>query len=124
MPSVMHSANVPPLSSIPRSTPSDHHVFAHGDGCLQEGVAKEAIAFAGHNQLDNLILIYDSNDVTLDAMAERTQSEDVESYFASQAWDAVTIDGHDPSGHRAVARKRNDNGKPKVITQPLLARHP
>ena len=49
----------------------DQHVFAlMGDGCLQEGVAKEAIAFAGHSGLDNLVLIYDSNDVTLDAMAE------------------------------------------------------
>ena len=40
-----------------------------GDGCLQEGVAREAVAFAAHNHLDNLIVIYDSNDVTLDAMA-------------------------------------------------------
>ncbi len=96
----------------------DHHVFAlHGDGCLQEGVAKEAIAFAGHNQLDNLILIYDSNDVTLDAMANLTQSEDAESYFISQGWDAITIDGHDlPAVREAIAHaKSNDNGKPKVI---------
>jgi transketolase len=96
----------------------DHHVIAlHGDGCLQEGVAKEAIAFAGHNQLDNLILIYDSNDVTLDAMAKLTQSEDAEAYFTSQGWDAVTIDGHDlhaVSGALDQA-KANDNGKPKVI---------
>ena len=55
----------------------DHHVIAlAGDGCLQEGVAMEAASFAGHNGLDNLILIYDSNDVTLDAMAKVTQSED------------------------------------------------
>lgn len=96
----------------------DHHVFAlHGDGCLQEGVAKEAIAFAGHNQLDNLILIYDSNDVTLDAMADRTQSEDAEAYFASQGWDPVTVDGHDLSAVSVAvtAAKANDNGKPKVI---------
>ena len=96
----------------------DHHVLAiHGDGCLQEGVAKEAIAFAGHSQLDNLILIYDSNDVTLDAMADRTQSEDAESYFSSQGWDAVTIDGHDLNAISiAVANaKRNANGKPKVL---------
>jgi len=96
----------------------DHHVIAlHGDGCLQEGVAKEAIAFAGHTGLDNLILIYDSNDVTLDAMADVTQSEDAEGYFTSQGWDAVTIDGHDLAAIAAALQKAkaDDNGKPKVI---------
>lgn len=96
----------------------DQHVIAlHGDGCLQEGVAKEAIAFAGHNQLDNLILIYDSNDVTLDAMAERTQSEDAEAYYTSQGWDVITIDGHDLSAIAGAieSAKTNDNGRPSVI---------
>lgn len=96
----------------------DHHVIAlMGDGCLQEGVARESIAFAGHNRLDNLILIYDSNDVTLDAMACVTQSEDTEAYFRSQGWDAVTVDGHDLAV-LAVAlekAKADDNGRPKVI---------
>src|SRR6267142_1165960 len=46
----------------------DQHVIClAGDGCLQEGVSAEASAFAGHFGLDNLILIYDSNAVTLDA---------------------------------------------------------
>jgi transketolase len=96
----------------------DHNVFALlGDGCLQEGVAKEAIAFAGHNKLDNLVLIYDSNDVTLDAMADVTQSENAEQYFTSQGFDAVTIDGHDFAAiAKALDHARNDkNGKPKVI---------
>ena len=96
----------------------DQHIFAlNGDGCLQEGVAKEAIAFAGHNKLDNLILIYDSNDVTLDAMATQSQSEDAEGYFISQNWDAITIDGHDLTAVKeAVAHaKSNNNGKPTVI---------
>ena len=95
-----------------------HHVIAlMGDGCLQEGVAREAIAFAGHNGLDNLVLIYDSNDVTLDAMAERTQSEDAAGYFASQGWDVETVDGHDLEAVAgALARaKAADNGRPKVI---------
>jgi transketolase len=94
-----------------------HIVGLHGDGCLQEGVAKECIAFAGHNKLDNLILIYDSNDVTLDAMADQTQSEDAAAYYTSQGWDAVTIDGHDLAAiHKAIEHaKSNDNGKPKVI---------
>jgi transketolase len=96
----------------------DQHVFAIlGDGCLQEGVAKEAIAFAGHSGLDNLVLIYDSNDVTLDAMAKVTQGEDAEQYFTSQRWDAVTIDGHDLSAIAAAIEKAkaNKNGRPKVI---------
>ncbi|MFT4177161.1 MAG: transketolase [Luteolibacter sp.] len=96
----------------------DHHVISlHGDGCLQEGVAKEAIAFAGHNGLDNLILIYDSNDVTLDAMANVSQGEDAEQYFLSQRWDVVTIDGHNlVAVAEAVAKaKADDNGRPKVI---------
>ncbi|MGC4014963.1 MAG: transketolase [Luteolibacter sp.] len=96
----------------------DQHVFAlHGDGCLQEGVAKEAIAFAGHVGLDNLVLIYDSNDVTLDAMADVTQGEDAEQYFKSQGWDAVTVNGHDLEALSAAfsKAKADHNGRPKVI---------
>merc|ERR1719163_1317731 len=51
---------------------ADHTIIDHtvvvlcGDGCLQEGVANEAAAFAGHEKLDNLIVMYDSNGITLD----------------------------------------------------------
>ena len=109
--------------NTPDHTLFDSHVIAlHGDGCLQEGVAKEAIAFAGHNGLDNLILIYDSNEVTLDAMAELTQSEDAKQYFESQRWDAVEIDGNDLD---AVAKalqvaKANKDNRPKVIIAKTL----
>ena len=101
----------------------DQHIFCiNGDGCLQEGVAKEAIAFAGHNGLDNLILIYDSNDVTLDAMADLTQGEDAEQYFSSQRWDAVTIDGQNLAAISAAIEnaKANKNGRPKVIIAKTL----
>lgn len=104
----------------------DQHVFClHGDGCLQEGVAKESIAFAGHVGLDNLILIYDSNDVTLDAMAAVTQDEDAEEYFTSQRWDAVTVDGHNIAAVAAAIEnaKEQKNGRPKVIiAKTLIAR--
>jgi transketolase len=101
----------------------DHHVVAlAGDGCLQEGLSQEAAAFAGHNALDNLILIYDSNDVTLDAMAEVTQGWDTESYFRAVGWDAVTVDGHNlGTVLEAVEKaKADDNGKPKVIIAKTL----
>src|SRR5690348_3799622 len=55
--------------NTPAHTIFDHHVVAlAGDGCIQEGVAQEASALAAHLGLDNLILIYDANNVTLDAM--------------------------------------------------------
>jgi transketolase len=63
--------------NTPEHTIFDHHIVClAGDGCMQEGVAMEAVAFAGHQKLDNLILIYDCNAVTLDAMADASQSED------------------------------------------------
>lgn len=95
----------------------DHHVVAlAGDGCLQEGVAQEAVAFAGHNQLDNLILIYDSNDVTLDAMADKTQGWDPEQYFTSLGWNAVTVDGHDMESFlNAFNAAKASCGKPSII---------
>ena len=96
----------------------DHHVFAlAGDGCLQEGVAAEAAAFAGHFNLDNLILLYDSNDVTLDAMAVKTQTEDTSARFDAMGWDTNTIDGHDLDAiNDAITKaKSDDNGKPKLI---------
>lgn len=101
----------------------DHHVIClAGDGCIQEGIAAEASAFAGHFGLDNLILIYDSNDVTLDADAEATQSEDTALRYQSYGWDVVTIDGHDMDAvHGSVTEaKSNDNGKPKLIIAKTL----
>jgi len=96
----------------------DHHVVVLcGDGCLQEGVANEAAAFAGHEKLDNLILMYDSNGVTLDKMAEHTQSEDVQMRFEAQGWEVLTVDGHDMDAVTKAYRyaKESDNGKPTLV---------
>jgi transketolase len=96
----------------------DYHVIAlAGDGCLQEGVCQEASALAGHLGLDNLILIYDSNDVTLDAMASLTQSEDTAARYRAYGFDVTTIVGHDLDAVRRALRraKANDNGRPKLI---------
>ena len=74
----------------------DHHIVVlAGDGCMQEGVAMEALEFCGHQKLDNLILIYDSNAVTLDAMAKVTQSENTAERLDAMGFDVETIDGND-----------------------------
>ncbi len=95
----------------------DNHIFClAGDGCMQEGVAMEAIAFAGHFQLDNLILIYDSNDVTLDAMAVATQSENAAKRFGAVEWGVQTIDGNDLEAFlEAVEKAKAATGKPQLI---------
>lgn len=95
----------------------DSHVIAlAGDGCMQEGVALEAISFAAHQKLDNLILIYDSNDVTLDAMADKSQSGDDAKRFKALGWDVQTIDGHDMLAiAKAVNKAKKAVGKPQLI---------
>ncbi|RME73310.1 MAG: transketolase, partial [Verrucomicrobia bacterium] len=104
--------------NTPEHTIFDHHVVAlAGDGCIQEGVAAEASALAGHLRLDNLILIYDSNDVTLDAMAIKTQSEDVAARYRAYGFDVQTVDGHDMAAFLwAFEKARNaTTGKPQLI---------
>jgi len=97
----------------------DYHVIAlAGDGCMQEGVAMEAVAFAGHQGLDNLILIYDSNDVTLDAMADKSQGENAAMRFKAIGWDVQTLaDGHDLAAiSKAINKaKKTKSGKPQLI---------
>ena len=97
----------------------NHHVIClAGDGCMQEGVAMEACAFAGHQGLDNLILIYDSNDVTLDAMADKTQSESAAARFKAIGWDVQTLaNGHDLDAILKALNKakKAQSGKPQLI---------
>jgi len=100
----------------------DNHIIClAGDGCMQEGVAMEAVGFAGHFKLDNLILIYDSNDVTLDAMAAATQSEDAAKRFEAIGWAVQTVDGHDmPAVLAALEKAKAATGKPQFIIAKTL----
>jgi transketolase len=106
----------------------DHTIFDHkvvvlaGDGCMQEGVALEALAFAGHQKLDNLILIYDANDVTLDAMAKETQSEDTVKHYEALGFEVETVDGHDMEVFLAAftRARAGGSGKPQLLVAKTL----
>ena len=89
---------------------------------MQEGVAMEAVEFAGHQKLDNLILIYDSNAVTLDAMAKETQSEDTAKRFEAIGFDVQTVDGHEMEAFLAAFEraKKAGSGKPQLIIAKTL----
>jgi transketolase len=106
----------------------EHAIFSHhviclaGDGCMQEGVAMEALSFAGHHKLDNFILIYDANNVTLDAMAKETQSEDSAKRLEALGYDVQTIEGHDLEVISASLQRAKiaGSGKPQAIIAKTL----
>lgn len=66
-----------------------------GDGCIMEGISSEASSLAGHLNLDNLVLIYDSNKICLDGPTSECLSEDTKMRYRSYGWDVYELDGYD-----------------------------
>ena len=94
----------------------DHNVYCLcGDGDLEEGISYEACAIAGHNQLDNLILIYDSNHITIEGSTELSTSEDIKKRFEAQGWDVLEIDGHNYDAIDNALNQAKANTKPTLI---------
>lgn len=75
----------------------DHYTYALcGDGDLMEGVAAEAASYAGHLGLNKLIVLYDSNDISLDGPTSWTFTEDVSARFRAYGWNVLRVnDGND-----------------------------
>lgn len=65
------------------------------DGDLMEGVSHETSSLAGHLQLNNLILIYDYNAITLDGKLSDSCSENTKMRYKAYGWDVLEVDGHD-----------------------------
>jgi len=94
----------------------DHNVYCLcGDGDLEEGISYEACSIAGHNKLDNLILIYDSNRITIEGSTDLSISENIRMRFESQAWDVLECDGHDFDAIDAALTTAKTNKKPTLI---------
>nr|KGA06429.1 MAG: transketolase [actinobacterium acMicro-1] len=111
--------------SAPAGTsPFDHFVYViAGDGDLQEGVTAEASSLAGHQQLGNLIAIYDSNQISIEDDTKIAFTEDVQKRYESYGWDVRVVDWKStgtyvediPALHRAVLAAQAETAKPTLI---------
>ncbi|KAJ9143784.1 Transketolase, C-terminal/Pyruvate-ferredoxin oxidoreductase, domain II [Pleurostoma richardsiae] len=95
------------------------HIYCiTGDGCLQEGVANEAGAIAGHLGLDNLTLLYDNNQVTCDGPLDWIVSEDTNAKMRAMGWNTIDVldgDSSVASIAMALAQAKAYKGKPTLI---------
>lgn len=87
-----------------------------GDGCIMEGVSAEASSLAGHLNLDNLILFYDANQVTLDGPLSQSGSEDTIARYRAYGWDTYEVDGADLQAlHQVISTARTTQTRPILI---------
>ncbi|EAD7922724.1 transketolase [Listeria monocytogenes] len=96
----------------------DHYTYALcGDGDLMEGVASEAASYAGHQQLGRLVVLYDSNDISLDGDLDKSFSENVKQRFEAYGWEHLLVkDGNDTAEILAAIEKAKQNtSQPTMI---------
>jgi len=95
----------------------DHTIYALvSDGEMMEGASHEAASIAGHLGLDNLIYLYDDNEITIEGSTEITFTEDVAARFRAYGWHVQEIDGHDFAAiDAALHTARTTPGKPHLI---------
>jgi transketolase len=103
--------------NAPGSSVVDYRVFAlASDGDLMEGVASEASSIAGHLGLDNLIVVYDDNKITIDGSTDLSFSEDVGKRYEAYGWFVQKVDGLNPSEVRAALDKAvAHKGQPSIL---------
>ena len=96
----------------------DHYTFAlNGDGDLMEGVSQEAASLAGHLKLGKLVLLYDSNDISLDGPTSKAFTEDVKGRFEAYGWQHLLVeDGNDLEAiAQAIEEAKAESEKPTII---------
>ncbi|GAA8413825.1 transketolase [Helicobacter pylori] len=86
-----------------------------GDGDLQEGISYESASLAGHLRLDNLIVIYDSNQISIEGAINISFSEQVKTRFLAQNWEVLECDGHDYQAIHDVLEEAKKSPKPTLL---------
>ncbi|MGH1601486.1 transketolase [Campylobacter majalis] len=104
------------LLNTPENEIINHKVYCLcGDGDLQEGISYEACAMAGNLVLDNLVIIYDSNRITIEGDTSIAWSENVKARFEAQGFEVATIDGHNYDEIEFALSQAKEKEKPYLI---------
>ena len=110
--------------AAPGTSPFDHHIYViAGDGDLQEGVTSEASSLAGHQELGNLIAIYDSNQISIEDDTDISFSENVAQRYESYGWQVIEVDWKKTGAYvediaelnSAIEAAKAETGKPSLI---------
>jgi transketolase len=105
-------------------SPFDHFVYViAGDGDMQEGVTAEAASLAGHQKLGNLVVIYDSNQISIEDDTDISFTESVSARYESYGWQTQTVDWKKTGNYveevaelfEAIQRAKAETDKPSLI---------
>ena len=95
----------------------NHKVYVlAGDGCLMEGISHEAMSLAGHLKLNNLVMLFDNNSISIDGPTSLAVSDNYKKRFESYGWNYLLIDGHNEKEIFKALKKVNLSKKPTVIS--------
>src|SRR5574344_2171408 len=97
----------------------DNHIFAlGGDGCMMEGIASEAFSIAGNLKLDKLIVLYDSNKISIEGSTDITFSEDVQKRMEAFGFQTITVENGNnlEAISKAIKEAKDETSKPSFIT--------
>jgi transketolase len=104
------------LAAVFGSAIVDHSTYVlASDGDLMEGISQEAIALAGHLELNKLIVLYDDNGISIDGPTSLSDNVDQVTRFESAGWAATLINGHDPAAITAAIETAKKSDRPSMI---------
>ena len=111
--------------AAPGASPFDHHIYAFAsDGDIEEGISHEASSIAGHQQLGNLIVLYDDNSISIEDDTAIAKSEDVGARYEAYGWHVQRLSWRQPDGYaedvqalyRALIAARDHREAPSLIS--------
>ncbi|MFW6344083.1 MAG: transketolase, partial [Sediminispirochaetaceae bacterium] len=104
--------------NTPKHTVIDHYTYTlAGDGCMMEGISSEAASLAGHLGLGKLVVLYDSNKISIEGSTELAFTEDVAARYRAYGWQTLSGDAYDFDGMaELIEQAKGETDKPTLIT--------